>query len=79
MARKCKICKCKVHQWVRPSAPPYASPCPLALTRAPARGHPLMGVREQAHYCNGCAYKKGICVRCGRKVANTKDYKMSMV
>ena len=24
-----------------------------------------------AHYCQNCAYQKGICAMCGRKIANT--------
>jgi len=32
---------------------------------------------EGAHYCNGCAYKKGICSMCGKKVVNTKMLNMS--
>ncbi|TYZ61472.1 hypothetical protein PybrP1_004680 [[Pythium] brassicae (nom. inval.)] len=30
-----------------------------------------------AHYCNACAYKKGICSMCGRKVLDTKEFNMS--
>ena len=25
----------------------------------------------EGHYCQGCAYKKGICKMCGKKVVNT--------
>eukprot|EP01083_Nonionella_stella_P177544 624435_1 len=31
------------------------------------------------HYCQDCAYKKGICSMCGRKVIDTKFYKQSSV
>merc|ERR1712136_99532 len=30
-----------------------------------------------SHYCQGCAYKKGICAMCGKKVLETKNYKQS--
>ncbi|KNB42915.1 hypothetical protein JH06_3289 [Blastocystis sp. subtype 4] len=29
------------------------------------------------NYCTTCAYKKGICARCGRKVQDTKFMKLS--
>ncbi|CAD5122997.1 DgyrCDS11387 [Dimorphilus gyrociliatus] len=32
-----------------------------------------------AHYCQSCAYSKGICSMCGKKVLNTKGYKQSTV
>jgi hypothetical protein len=32
---------------------------------------------QGAHYCSQCAYKKGICAMCGRKVLDTKAFKMS--
>eukprot|EP00055_Hartaetosiga_balthica_P005773 m.17465 g.17465 ORF g.17465 m.17465 type:complete len:99 (-) comp4786_c1_seq1:881-1177(-) len=44
--RKCKICKCKVHQ-------------------------------KHAHYCQGCAYKIGICAMCGKQIIDTKDLKQT--
>ncbi|KAG7401568.1 hypothetical protein PHYBOEH_000626 [Phytophthora boehmeriae] len=31
----------------------------------------------KAYYCNQCAYKKGICSMCGKKVLNTTEFKMS--
>ncbi|TMW64274.1 hypothetical protein Poli38472_012896 [Pythium oligandrum] len=34
-------------------------------------------VAQRAYYCNQCAYKKGICAMCGRKVVDTKKFKMS--
>ncbi|KAH9099916.1 hypothetical protein Ae201684P_018924 [Aphanomyces euteiches] len=34
-------------------------------------------VAQDAHYCQDCSYKKGICAMCGRKIANTKSYNMS--
>jgi len=30
-----------------------------------------------SHYCQGCAYKKGICAMCGIKIMKTRDYKQS--
>lgn len=30
-----------------------------------------------AHYCQGCAYKKGICAMCGKVIIDVKDYKQS--
>ncbi|XP_002732348.1 cysteine-rich PDZ-binding protein-like [Saccoglossus kowalevskii] len=32
-----------------------------------------------SHYCQGCAYKKGICAMCGKKILETKDYKQTSV
>eukprot|EP00128_Syssomonas_multiformis_P010515 Colp12_sorted_trinity150504_noHs@34642 len=32
-----------------------------------------------AVYCQGCAFKKGICAMCGRMITDTKDHKMSSV
>ncbi|CAH1793097.1 unnamed protein product [Owenia fusiformis] len=32
-----------------------------------------------SHYCQGCAYKKGICAMCGKKITETKGYKQSSV
>lgn len=29
------------------------------------------------HYCQSCAYKKGICAMCGVRILNTKSYKQS--
>ena len=29
-------------------------------------------------YCNDCAYKKGICTMCGKKVMDTSMHKMSL-
>ena len=33
----------------------------------------------KAHYCQECAYKKGICSMCGVKILKTKNYKQSAV
>ena len=33
----------------------------------------------KAHYCQECAYKKGICAMCGIKILKTKNYKQSSV
>uniref|UniRef100_H2YPP9 Cysteine-rich PDZ-binding protein n=1 Tax=Ciona savignyi TaxID=51511 RepID=H2YPP9_CIOSA len=30
-----------------------------------------------AKFCQGCAYKKGICAMCGRKMINTTNYRQS--
>ncbi|KAK9881491.1 hypothetical protein WA026_016374 [Henosepilachna vigintioctopunctata] len=30
-----------------------------------------------SHYCQACAYKKGICAMCGKKIISTKNYKQS--
>merc|ERR1711872_879021 len=32
-----------------------------------------------SHYCQPCAYKKGICSMCGVKIINTKGYKQTSV
>ncbi|EDO33267.1 predicted protein [Nematostella vectensis] len=34
---------------------------------------------HQAHsnYCQGCAYKKGICAMCGKKILDTSSYRQS--
>ncbi|KAH7728404.1 cysteine-rich PDZ-binding protein-like protein [Aphelenchoides avenae] len=32
-----------------------------------------------SHYCQPCAYQKGICAMCGRKVIETKNYKQTAV
>ncbi|OQR71839.1 cysteine-rich PDZ-binding protein-like [Tropilaelaps mercedesae] len=32
-----------------------------------------------SHYCQGCAYKKGICAMCGKKILDTKNYRQSSV
>ncbi|XP_032685211.1 cysteine-rich PDZ-binding protein [Odontomachus brunneus] len=30
-----------------------------------------------SHYCQSCAYKKGICAMCGKRLLNIKNYKQS--
>ncbi|KAL0810430.1 hypothetical protein ABMA28_010570 [Loxostege sticticalis] len=30
-----------------------------------------------SHYCQACAYKKGICAMCGKKILDTKNYRQS--
>ena len=42
--------------------------CRICKTNLSTQGH---------YYCQKCAYKQGICAMCGRKVTNTKGYKMS--
>ncbi|XP_025104787.1 cysteine-rich PDZ-binding protein-like [Pomacea canaliculata] len=32
-----------------------------------------------SHYCQGCAYKKGICAMCGKKIIDTKNYRQTSV
>ena len=32
---------------------------------------------QEAKYCQGCAYAKGICAMCGKKILDTKNYKQS--
>eukprot|EP00611_Tribonema_gayanum_P021165 TRINITY_DN4021_c0_g1_i1.p1 TRINITY_DN4021_c0_g1~~TRINITY_DN4021_c0_g1_i1.p1 ORF type:complete len:122 (-),score=30.58 TRINITY_DN4021_c0_g1_i1:102-467(-) len=34
-------------------------------------------VTEDKHYCQQCAYQKGICAMCGKKMMDTSEYKMS--
>mmetsp|Transcript_34177 Transcript_34177/g.59773 ORF Transcript_34177/g.59773 Transcript_34177/m.59773 type:complete len:82 (+) Transcript_34177:1472-1717(+) len=31
------------------------------------------------HFCNKCAYTRGVCTMCGRKVLDTRFYKQSYV
>ncbi|KAK2163251.1 hypothetical protein LSH36_83g04095 [Paralvinella palmiformis] len=33
--------------------------------------------QKGSHYCQGCAYKKGICAMCGKKIIDTKGYRQS--
>ncbi|KAL1124477.1 hypothetical protein AAG570_001103 [Ranatra chinensis] len=33
--------------------------------------------QPSAHYCQPCAYKKGICAMCGVKLLDTTNYKQS--
>ncbi|KAJ3770039.1 PDZ-binding protein [Lentinula raphanica] len=33
--------------------------------------------QNQAKYCHGCAYKKGLCSICGKKILDTTGYVMS--
>ncbi|MPC34236.1 Cysteine-rich PDZ-binding protein [Portunus trituberculatus] len=30
-----------------------------------------------SHFCQGCAYKKGICAMCGKKILDTTNYRQS--
>ncbi|XP_067682286.1 cysteine-rich PDZ-binding protein-like [Haliotis asinina] len=32
-----------------------------------------------SHYCQGCAYKKGICAMCGKKIIDTTNYRQTSV
>jgi len=49
------------------SGNPYANKCKLCNSK-------INGV---GHYCHGCAYKKGICSMCGRKILDTSMYKQT--
>ncbi|KAI8079082.1 PDZ-binding protein [Gilbertella persicaria] len=33
--------------------------------------------QDKAHYCQECAYKKGICSMCGKQVLDTTAYKQT--
>ncbi|EGD81782.1 cysteine-rich PDZ-binding protein [Salpingoeca rosetta] len=33
--------------------------------------------QKHAHYCQGCAYKIGICAMCGKQMIDTKDLKQT--
>ncbi|KAH9951212.1 microtubule-associated protein CRIPT-domain-containing protein [Amylocystis lapponica] len=33
--------------------------------------------QNKAKYCHGCAYKRGVCAICGKKVLDTSGYVMS--
>ena len=35
-------------------------------------------IQAEFNYCHACAYSRGICPRCGKKVLDTKLYKMSV-
>eukprot|EP00808_Paulinella_micropora_P025166 g71401.t1 len=34
-------------------------------------------LHDKGYYCNGCAYSKGICSMCGKKVLDTSSFKMT--
>jgi len=36
-------------------------------------------VHQRGAYCQQCAYKKGICAMCGKKVLDVKNYRQSSV
>jgi hypothetical protein len=48
---------------------PYDKKCRLCKSK----------LSQPGNYCNDCAYKKGICSMCGRKILDTKYYKQSVV
>mmetsp|Transcript_23944 Transcript_23944/g.26567 ORF Transcript_23944/g.26567 Transcript_23944/m.26567 type:complete len:99 (-) Transcript_23944:100-396(-) len=50
-------------------ASPYSKVCRICHAKLHVTGN----------YCNDCAYKKGICTMCGRKILDTKMYKQSLV
>ncbi|CAI2191155.1 10716_t:CDS:2 [Funneliformis geosporum] len=41
---------------------PYENKCKICKSRV----H-----QEHAHYCQGCAYKQGICAMCGKQILDT--------
>ena len=62
-----------------------------ALTSRKARFNPYTSKFEKcricktvvhqagSYYCQGCAYKKGICAMCGVKILDTKSYRQTTV
>mmetsp|Transcript_34711 Transcript_34711/g.81141 ORF Transcript_34711/g.81141 Transcript_34711/m.81141 type:complete len:91 (+) Transcript_34711:14-286(+) len=46
---------------------PYGAACKICKVKL-----------TQGQYCQGCAYKRGVCSICGKMVLNTKFYKQSM-
>ncbi|GAA6016338.1 hypothetical protein JCM11491_006822 [Sporobolomyces phaffii] len=71
-----------------PYAPPAKTPTG-ALNKAGKAGTKESGTigkcvfckstvaRPEAMYCQGCAYKKGICSMCAKPILDTSQYKMS--
>jgi cysteine-rich PDZ-binding protein len=49
---------------------PYEQKCKLCFAKIHQSG---------AYYCQGCAYKNGICAMCGNAILDTKNYRQSMV
>jgi len=49
---------------------PYAQKCKICKSKVHQAG---------GHYCNNCAYRKGICAMCGKKVLDVKSYRQSTV
>eukprot|EP01126_Amoeba_proteus_P027030 TRINITY_DN2678_c0_g1_i3.p1 TRINITY_DN2678_c0_g1~~TRINITY_DN2678_c0_g1_i3.p1 ORF type:complete len:110 (+),score=17.61 TRINITY_DN2678_c0_g1_i3:162-491(+) len=49
-------------------ANPYSSKCKICKSK----------LHQTGYYCHDCAYKKGICSMCGRKILDTSGYKQSM-
>ncbi|CAH3159970.1 unnamed protein product, partial [Pocillopora meandrina] len=35
--------------------------------------------QAHSHYCQSCAYKKGICAMCGKQVLDTSNYRQTSV
>ncbi|KAL4455051.1 hypothetical protein ABPG74_006433 [Tetrahymena malaccensis] len=48
---------------------PFGNKCKLCKQKVP----------KSDQYCQGCAYKKGLCKMCGVKVLDTKFYRQSNV
>jgi hypothetical protein len=46
---------------------PYESRCRICKSK----------LHQKGAYCTECAYKKGICSMCGRKILDTSGYKQS--
>lgn len=46
---------------------PYASRCKTCKAT----------LHQDALYCQGCAYQKGICAMCGKQILDTSNYKQS--
>ncbi|XP_055919211.1 cysteine-rich PDZ-binding protein [Eupeodes corollae] len=52
---------------------------PMSRSLAPCRICRQKVYQAGSHYCQSCAYKKGICAMCGKKLMDTKMYKQSSV
>ncbi|CBY14533.1 unnamed protein product [Oikopleura dioica] len=35
--------------------------------------------QKGAHFCSTCAFQKGICMMCGKRITSVKDSRMSLV
>ncbi|ORX88015.1 cysteine-rich PDZ-binding protein-like protein [Anaeromyces robustus] len=47
---------------------PYENKCRICKSRVHQEG---------SHYCQSCAYKKGICAMCGKQILDVSQYKQS--
>ncbi|XP_055705714.1 cysteine-rich PDZ-binding protein [Phlebotomus papatasi] len=50
---------------------------PIAKTFPPCRICRQKVHQAGSHYCQSCAYKKGICSMCGKKMIDVKNYRQS--